>query len=297
MTIDLPGTSWLGTPAAARLLAVVAAAVWGAIFGSFMNVVVHRLPRGESPFTGRSRCPRCQTEILARDNIPVVGWLLRGGRCRGCARQISAMYPLVEAGCGLLCGSLAAAHASRGDIDRLIVFAEWWPLVAWAVEAVAILVIVTWALLEARGWPTCPGAWPLAAAFAVIAAAVPQAGPPGLLPDGRPWPAADPPLAGGLAACVGFLAGRAAGSFIGTATGRSGLAMLGAVTGWQAVTVVAVVTAVVSGLTGTPSGRGGQTTRRRTIATANMILTIAAAAALAAGKAVLHAVTAAGGRL
>ncbi len=285
----------MGTPAAARFMAVVAAAVWGAVFGSFVNVVVYRLPRGESPFAGRSRCPRCQTPILARDNIPIVGWLLRGGRCRGCAGHISAAYPLVEAACGLLCGSLAAAGASRGDVERLVVSGEWWPLVAWAVAAVAILGIVTWTLLEAWGWPTCPGAWPMAAAFVVIAAAVPQAGPPGVLPDGRPWPAATPAMAGGLAACAGVFAGRAAGSFTGTATGRTGLAMLGAVIGWQAVTIVAVVTALARGLTGLRLDRRSPAARQPATGEINTILTIAAAAALATGKAVLHAVTAASG--
>lgn len=75
----------------ALLLAIV-----GLLVGSFLNVVIARVPAGESVVTPRSRCPRCQTEILARDNVPVVSWLLLRGRCRHCSEPISARYPVVE---------------------------------------------------------------------------------------------------------------------------------------------------------------------------------------------------------
>jgi leader peptidase (prepilin peptidase) / N-methyltransferase len=80
------------------------AAVVGAIFGSFLNVVAYRLPRGESLSRPRSRCPQCQTQIKAYDNVPVLSWLALRGRCRACRAPISARYPLVEAVTGLLCG-------------------------------------------------------------------------------------------------------------------------------------------------------------------------------------------------
>ena len=79
------------------------AAVIGAIFGSFFNVVAYRLPRGESLSRPRSRCPGCATQIKAYDNIPVLSWLVLRGRCRACGTRISARYPLVEAGTALLC--------------------------------------------------------------------------------------------------------------------------------------------------------------------------------------------------
>ena len=79
------------------------AAVVGAIFGSFLNVVAYRLPRGESLSRPRSRCPQCQTQIKAYDNVPVLSWLALRGRCRTCRTPISARYPLVEAVTGLLC--------------------------------------------------------------------------------------------------------------------------------------------------------------------------------------------------
>jgi leader peptidase (prepilin peptidase)/N-methyltransferase len=81
----------------------VLATILGAIFGSFFNVVAHRLPRGESLSKPRSRCPSCGTQIRALDNIPVLSWLALRGRCRGCAAPISVRYPLVEAGTAALC--------------------------------------------------------------------------------------------------------------------------------------------------------------------------------------------------
>jgi leader peptidase (prepilin peptidase) / N-methyltransferase len=82
--------------------AVLAGAL-GLAFGSFLNVVAHRLPRRESLSKPRSRCPHCGAQIRARDNIPVLGWLLLGGKCRDCGAPISKRYPLVEAGTALLC--------------------------------------------------------------------------------------------------------------------------------------------------------------------------------------------------
>jgi leader peptidase (prepilin peptidase)/N-methyltransferase len=68
----------------------------GAIVGSFLNVVVWRLPRGESLITPPSHCPQCQHRLAWFDNIPVLGWLLLRGRCRYCAQPISARYPIIE---------------------------------------------------------------------------------------------------------------------------------------------------------------------------------------------------------
>ena len=74
----------------------VTAGLLGAAIGSFMNVCVHRLPHGESVVRPRSHCPSCGTDIPARDNIPILSWLLLRGRCRGCGERISLRYPLVE---------------------------------------------------------------------------------------------------------------------------------------------------------------------------------------------------------
>ncbi len=88
---------------------VVYAGLVGLIVGSYLNVVVHRLPRNLSTVLPRSRCPHCGAAIRARDNLPVVSWLLLGGRCRDCAAPISARYPAIE----LLTGALFAGAVLR----------------------------------------------------------------------------------------------------------------------------------------------------------------------------------------
>ncbi len=76
--------------------AVALAGVGGLTFGSFLNVVVHRVPRRESIVRPGSRCPSCEHELSLADNIPVVSWLLLRGRCRYCKGRISARYPAGE---------------------------------------------------------------------------------------------------------------------------------------------------------------------------------------------------------
>jgi leader peptidase (prepilin peptidase) / N-methyltransferase len=82
-----------GLPFVFLLLAVT---VLGAAIGSFLNVVIHRVPREESIVFPHSRCPSCGTAIRPYDNLPVVSWLVLRGRCRGCQAPISARYPAVE---------------------------------------------------------------------------------------------------------------------------------------------------------------------------------------------------------
>ncbi len=77
---------------------VVLFGVVGLLVGSFLNVVIARVPAGQSVVRPRSRCPRCGAEINSRDNIPVLSWMLLRGRCRRCAEPISVRYPVVELG-------------------------------------------------------------------------------------------------------------------------------------------------------------------------------------------------------
>ena len=74
----------------------ISAGIFGAIIGSFLNVVIHRLPREESIVFPNSKCPSCGTVIAFYDNIPVLSYLILGGKCRGCRKPISARYPAVE---------------------------------------------------------------------------------------------------------------------------------------------------------------------------------------------------------
>ncbi len=98
-------------------LAIVLAAVGGLILGSFLNVVAYRLPRGESLVHPRSRCPHCDTQLRAIDNIPVLSWLALRGRCHHCGAPISARYPLVELTTGAL---FAAVVATQDDAVRIV---------------------------------------------------------------------------------------------------------------------------------------------------------------------------------
>jgi leader peptidase (prepilin peptidase) / N-methyltransferase len=86
----------------------------GAAVGSFLNVVVYRLPRGMSLVRPKSHCPACGASIRAGDNIPVLGWLRLRGRCRDCASAISVRYPLVEAATALLFLGLAHVELFTG---------------------------------------------------------------------------------------------------------------------------------------------------------------------------------------
>ncbi len=70
--------------------------VLGLIFGSFLNVVIHRVPQNQSIVKPRSYCPVCQTAIKYYDNIPVVSYFILGGKCRYCQAAISIRYPLIE---------------------------------------------------------------------------------------------------------------------------------------------------------------------------------------------------------
>ena len=74
----------------------------GAVVGSFLNVCIYRIPWQKSVIWPASHCPRCFTAISARDNVPILGWLALGGRCRTCSLPISARYPLIEGLVGLL---------------------------------------------------------------------------------------------------------------------------------------------------------------------------------------------------
>jgi leader peptidase (prepilin peptidase) / N-methyltransferase len=81
---------------------IVGAALIGLAIGSFLNVVIHRVPLERSLSTPGSHCPACENPIRARHNVPVIGWLALGGKCADCATAISVRYPLVELATGLL---------------------------------------------------------------------------------------------------------------------------------------------------------------------------------------------------
>lgn len=112
---------------------VSAFALFGLAFGSFANVVIWRLPRGESFVTPPSHCPACGTDIRWYDNIPVVSWMVLGGRCRDCSEPISARYFFVEIACGVL---FVLAAITFGPTPRGVAAAMlfWFLLVLSAID-------------------------------------------------------------------------------------------------------------------------------------------------------------------
>src|ERR671911_1326840 len=89
---------------------------FGLIFGSFLNVVAYRLPRGESLASPASRCPGCDEPIKPYDNVPVLSWLLLRGRCRSCGTSIAWRYPLVELATALLMGLTVVVVGANEDV-------------------------------------------------------------------------------------------------------------------------------------------------------------------------------------
>lgn len=116
------------------------AAILGACVGSFLNVVAWRLPRQESLIHPGSHCPRCGTGLHWSENVPVLGWLLLGGRCRHCGASIAVRYPLVELlTAGLwVAASLARPTAMGSAAKPLLLVLAGWLLLSWLVPLTLI---------------------------------------------------------------------------------------------------------------------------------------------------------------
>ena len=130
---------------------------WGLVMGSFMTVVAHRVPRGESIVGPRSRCPQCGATIAAYDNVPVLSWLMLRGRSRCCGTRISARYPLTELALGLLYAlTVLVLWDDPAEVALGLVF-------------VSVLVVVTVTDLERRIIPNAVLTYGAGAGLAIIA--------------------------------------------------------------------------------------------------------------------------------
>jgi leader peptidase (prepilin peptidase)/N-methyltransferase len=146
--------------------AAVLAFLGGLIAGSFVTVVAHRVPRGESIVGPRSRCPGCGAQIAAYDNVPVVSWALLRGRARCCGEQISARYPLTELALGALyAATVLALWDDPGEVALGLVF-------------VTTLTAVTLTDLERRIIPN-----KILVVAAVLGAAIAAIADPGSMPE------------------------------------------------------------------------------------------------------------------
>jgi leader peptidase (prepilin peptidase)/N-methyltransferase len=244
----------LSTPAA-----VAFAAVLGAVWGSFFNVVIARLPRGESVVRPASRCPACGAPIRAADNVPILSYLVLRGRCRRCAAPISWRYPLVEALTALLAAAIfwrfAGAGAEPGEVTgvRLARFAVYFAFAG-------ALVVLSFIDLDTKRLPdivTVPGTVVLFfAAFAT---------------HDVPW------LERAIGAVAGYLVVRLIADFYFYVLKREGLglgdgkllAMVGATLGWRMLpltlfaasllgTAISLPLVIVARRQGQPGGEAGQ---------------------------------------
>jgi leader peptidase (prepilin peptidase)/N-methyltransferase len=245
--------------------------VFWSLIGSFLNVVVHRLPLGQSVVLGGSHCPRCHSPIKWHDNLPVIGWLNLNGRCRSCDLPIAARYPVVESICAGLCTAIYFRELLSGGANlpgRVPDFQHGGVLKLFPNPAIDLLglslyhcgtlcVLLVWGLIawDRHRVPL----WNVVTVLGVAAAL------PALLPSLHPLsltggPATDPTItdawfAQGLGVSVaGGMAGLLCGLFLqwllgrllrGDASGRSGmplwqphglgigLALVGIVFGWQ----------------------------------------------------------------
>jgi leader peptidase (prepilin peptidase)/N-methyltransferase len=216
----------------------VTAFLLGLVVGSFANVCIHRLPRGESVVSPPSRCPSCGERIGARDNLPLVSFLLLRGRCRGCRARISWRYPAVEAANGLLWLALAVTRGPGLPTLVLLPF----------VTALLVLSLID---LEHQILPdviTLPGI-----GLGLAASALPG------------WPIG--PLAAAGASAGGYLAFAALAWAYRRTRGVEGLgqgdwkmaALLGAFLGWQKL----LLTVLLASVAGTAVGLAAIAARGR----------------------------------
>jgi len=228
-------TDFLSTPAA-----VAVAAVWGAIWGSFFNVVIARLPRGESVVRPASRCMVCGTPVRAWDNVPVLSYLWLRGRCRTCGTHFSVRYPLVEALTAVLAAAIfwqfTGSDLGEATAVRLGRFALYF---AW----MGTLVVLAFIDLDTKRLPdiiTIPGTFIFfAAAFAA---------------HDVPW------TDRAIGAAVGYLVVRLIADFYYYVLKREGLglgdgkllALIGAVLGWRSIPVVLFIAAIIGSVISIP---------------------------------------------
>jgi leader peptidase (prepilin peptidase) / N-methyltransferase len=206
---------------------VILSAVLGLVIGSFLNVCIHRLPLGQSIVSPRSRCPKCGHSLSWFENIPVISWVLLGGKCRSCGTGISAQYPIVELTTGVAFAVIAWLTQPGPELVARLIF-------------VSMLIVLFGIDLEHQLLPnviTLPGI-AIGLIFSLVA-------PPG-------WQSAliGAALGAGVLsaiAAVYYMVRREEGLGMGDV---KMLAMIGAFLGWQAVLVTLVLSSFAGALVG-----------------------------------------------
>ena len=251
---------------AERLLPALFFLLLGGLFGSFLNVVAYRVPRGSSVMGRRSHCPRCGAMIRSRDNVPVLGWLLLRGRCYACRGWISARYPVVEAimaaGVMILATRELATNGANlpGGVpgypdgpDLVFVHASWRVMAMFAWHVALLATLVVWGLFAIDGYqPRLRGRLAVVGLLAGVGIVM-----PGLIPldatgaggwtAGLSWVetvvrAAGVAGAGGL---LGWLSGAIPAFLVAPRDAawmwRAGGGLVGGVLGWQAAVGAMVI--------------------------------------------------------
>ena len=263
LIFDLPLNAW---PIWAQGLFWFWIVVFGASIGSFLNVVIYRAPRGMSLVHPGSHCPKCGHGIRARDNLPVLGWLLLRGKCRDCSADISPRYPLVEALVGAIFlgvvalylggkgASLPGMYAGESAVlsERQLV-----GIAAYHLLLVTLLVAASGMRFDGQTMPrwivalvvvigiTLPWIWPW---LRPLASGLPDQGADGanalidgILGAGVGW----------LVGCVRFAPFRSDRAWGWIPAGdRQLYAVVGTMLGWQAVIAVTLVSAALGAVLG-----------------------------------------------
>ena len=213
-----------------HLFSTIYVGIIGLLVGSFANVCVHRIPRGESIVSPRSKCPSCNTEIAWFDNIPILSWLLLGRKCRHCKTSITWRYPLLELTMGVMWANIVWFYPTE-KYDPVFL--------AQAISLVTLLWVLTMIDLETF-----------------------------LLPNALTFPGIA--LGLGFAAYFGFFIDSLIGTIAGYGTfwlvarlflmftGKEGmgqgdfklLAMLGAFMGWQALPFIILLSSLTGAIIG-----------------------------------------------
>ena len=247
------------TPAIAYWLSVLWLFVLGGAVGSFLNVVVYRLPAQKSLLRPGSHCPACQHPIRWHDNVPVLSWVLLRGRCRDCGTKISGRYPFVEAVTAVLFVLIGVAEGLSCGANLPLearIMMDGAPLPPLGIGQSAALMgyhllllctLLAAALIEYDGHRVTVRLFVPALIVGWLA--------PLVCPPLRPvpaWPGLSGPIVGLLDGAAGFgaglLLGRAFRPFLGSKGDLGpllGPACVGLFLGWQAVLVLTLITAAV----------------------------------------------------
>lgn len=231
-----------------RLIYAVWWAALGGAIGSFLNVVVYRLPAGLGLLHPPSHCPRCKRPIRWYDNVPVLGWFMLGGRCRDCGARISPRYPAVEAVTAMMFLSIAWAELLGGSAQPAVMPTAEHRLGVVLLHLLLLSTLLAASLIHHDGHRL---PWRLLAPAAIVGLLAPVVWPwLRVTPMGN---ATNGPLGALAAGILGLTVGAAVGWLVGCRASevqRPGIvataACIGAVLGYQAVGVIALAVVAVA---------------------------------------------------